>query len=137
MPVPSEDNVGEFLVDLSKWQDKIAKGGEAFVAGVALAIHTKIVERTPVGEGPPRRKGRIPGALRRAWLVTKTSTGYTITNDKEYGPVVEFGWYPGVGPRTVATSEGIFSTQAPAGMVRLTLAELDLLVADVTTELDL
>lgn len=133
--MPSYDNLGEFLVSLDQWKDKQEQLGAVFALGVATKIHARIVERTPVGA--PGRKGSIPGALKVAWLLGPNPVGYEITNDKPYGPVVEFGLYPGVGPRTIETSDGIFSTQAPVGMVRLTLTELDLLVAEVLTELNL
>jgi hypothetical protein len=54
-----------------------------------------------------------------------------LYNRVPYGVTVEYGLYPGNGPRTVNG----FSTQAPAGMLRITTEEmksqLDRLVENV------
>ncbi|HII3779098.1 TPA: HK97 gp10 family phage protein, partial [Pasteurella multocida] len=44
-----------------------------------------------------------------------------IATDKPYAPVIEYGLYPK--PRGIKTENG-FSTQAPQGMVRITVQEM-------------
>lgn len=108
---------------------------------LALQIFSGVVSRTPVDDGH----------LRAAWNISINNEEYVttpggkgnwnlptdlgrfpiiyITNGLPYAAVVEYGLYPGIGPKTVAgnnptTGGGIFSRQAPVGMVEVTIAEI-------------
>ena len=72
---------------------------------VARAVHTKIVERTPVDTGNARQ----------GWKLNKVTAGYEILNEVPYITILEAGRFenPGRG-----------SPQAPRGMVDVTLADL-------------
>jgi hypothetical protein len=124
-------------VDDSQWDGVIAdfaarveQFGPDYVFGVAIKAHERIKERTPVGDGP------LAGTAKNSWQLTAEAAGvYEITTDVVYMPVLEFGEYPGVGPRTVQTPEGIFSSQAPAGMFRITAQELPAIADEAAAEL--
>lgn len=78
---------------------------------VAELLH-RIEERTPVGNPAlwkwPAPAGYTPGTLKASWGVEqKGITEYTITNNQPYAERVETGW----------------SSQAPAGMLRISLLE--------------
>lgn len=89
-------------------------------------VRATIVATTPVDTG----------TLRDSWSpVTRGSEALTwsVSTDLVYAPVLEYGGYPGVGPKTVALgggtigagfvgNAGIYSTQAPLGWVRRALA---------------
>lgn len=62
---------------------------------------------------------QVDAAVPRATGATNGLTVW-ITNALPYIQVLEFGLYPGDGPRTA----GGYSTQAPAGMLRLTVDEV-------------
>lgn len=76
-----------------------------------------------------------PGLFRR--VLRKVLGGglkpYWVFNNLPYIEKLEFGGFPGDGPKTI----GGYSTQAPAGMVRVSLAEAVVnLRAVATTEVD-
>lgn len=66
-------------------------------------------------------EGRTPvasGRAKRSWgQVQKHRGGYSFTNPVWYTEILEEGLYPAVGPRTVAHEGGIYSRQAPGGIL--------------------
>jgi len=98
------------------------QGDDALIPGQVFSlIHDAIQHRTPVGHRKVKGKSKQFGEhLQDKWVIEIDSDGRgaTIGTDVIYGPVLEFGRYPGVGPRTVATAGGIFSRQAPGGMIK-------------------
>lgn len=66
--------------------------------------------------------GRTPyksGHLKREWSnVEYVAGGFSFGNPVEYADTIERGAYPHVGPRTVAVDGGIYSRQAPGGIMR-------------------
>lgn len=85
---------------------------------VVLEAHNSIVAKTPVD------KGNLQGS----WQVDKANPKWgeavMIYTGEVYAPVVEYGLYPAVGSKTVDSGDGIYSRQAPQGMVRLTAKEM-------------
>jgi len=69
--------------------------------------------RTPVGIGPTQ--GQLKGAWSEVGMASEGVLGFE--NPIDYGYVLEGGLYPGVGPRTVAVAGGIYSRQAPGGIL--------------------
>lgn len=64
--------------------------------------------------------GKTPvdtGKTKAAWTSVQTQFGLSFTNTDAAIEYLEHGLYPGVGPKTVATERGIFSTQAPDGII--------------------
>lgn len=47
-----------------------------------------------------------------------TANGFTFGTDRPYATTLEEGRYSGIGPRTVRHGSGIFSSQAPGGMIQ-------------------
>jgi len=97
------------------------------LAFIALRVRSSIIRRTPVG---------ATHRLQRGWKAPVQVDQFTmkITTSVPYAPILEYGGYPGVGPKTAALSArelghglraeaGIYSLQAPHGMVRRGLAE--------------
>lgn len=65
-----------------------------------------------------RRAARKEGTLKTSWSqVQEMGGGYGFYAGVPYARIVEFGLYPGLGPRTVTGPGGIYSSQAPQGMV--------------------
>lgn len=92
-----------------------------FEAGVgetiAPALHSAVIERTPVGASA-YAPGH-PGMAKASWgQVEQVSGGFTFGNPVAYVEALEKGLYPKVGKRTVALAGGIFSQQAPGGIVK-------------------
>ena len=67
-------------------------------------------------------RGRTPfrtGAMKRSWSpLERVSGGFTFGSDRDYAEMLEYGLYRRVGPRTVQAGDGIYSRQAPGGMIR-------------------
>lgn len=96
---------------------------EKTLAGVPPAIQTAahdaavtllniVIGGSPVGIGPGS------GTFKRAWTdVEMVQGGFAFGNSTHYGDILEEGLYPVAGPRTIATSKGIFSNQAPEGVL--------------------
>lgn len=108
---------------------------------LSLHIFSGVVLKTPVDEGYLRAAWNIslnqpqfievPG--QRGSMDLPEDLGWFpqvhITNGLPYAAVVEYGLYPGIGPKTKeganpTTGTGVFSRQAPAGMVELTLNDV-------------
>lgn len=66
-----------------------------------------------IKEGTPVDTGRT----KRAWSSVSRKGGLSFRNPEVSAKVLERGLYPGVGPKTVQTGRGIFSTQAPEGIL--------------------
>jgi len=108
------DGLKELLPKFSKLPEVVAKATE----DAAITIRNLVIGRTPVDTG----------ALKSSWsAVKRTSGGFSFENDKEYAVIVEEGRYTGLGPRTVRQQGGIYSRQAPGGMLAPILADEDLL----------
>lgn len=90
-------------------------------AGVLDALNTLrdlVRGRTPVGA--PNRP--TSGHLKDSWsnvefLGGGLSFSGEFGTDVEYADTLERGLYPRVGPRTVASEGGIYSRQAPGGII--------------------
>lgn len=75
-------------------------------------LYTLIQNKTPIGDPSlwkwPAHKNYTPGTLRAAWQIDSTVNKITISNDTPYGYRVEYGSW---------------STQAPQGMMRISVLE--------------
>lgn len=103
-----------------KFEDALDKLPEALnetVKALAMELRVKAMQKTPVATGH----------LTRAWSsIDYLDGGYSFGNTAIYAPVLDKGRYPGVGPRTVQTGEGIFSKQAPQGMIQPLVEDAEL-----------
>ena len=132
--------------------DGFGKLPEKVVRGTVLSMGSKIIERSPVGNPSlwqVPRKGYVGGRFRGNWQfsVNKPATGalnqidpngvkvsaalksatdnldmgetFYMTNNLPYATRLEFGW----------------STQAPAGMVRVVVAQYEQAIKDAVNKL--
>lgn len=85
-------------------------------------LYNNIKIRTPVGDPSlwkyPAKPGYVPGTLKSSWNIYKNQNTVKIDNNQPYAERVEFGW----------------STQAPYGMVRISLKEFPSIVATASKE---
>ncbi|MBV7434492.1 HK97 gp10 family phage protein [Cardiobacteriaceae bacterium TAE3-ERU3] len=107
-----------FASDVEKWVSKVNKALDATMRETVIEAHNGVKAHTPVDTGE----------LRQSWGISDNDPRWgkavSIWTDKEYAPVVEYGLYPGVGAKTTKVGSGIFSVQAPQGMVRITAKEM-------------
>lgn len=75
---------------------------------IVARIRELVIARTPVDTG----------AAKGGWSELYTAPeGLSFTNPVKYIDILESGLYPRVGPKTVAFEDGIYSSQAPGGMI--------------------
>ncbi len=111
-------------VDYKKWfkqwnsaEKQILVVSEKVLKQVATLLYAKIISYTPVGD-PSIWKykapaGYHPGTLKKSWEIDYQPKEVTITNAQPYAQRVENGW----------------SSQAPYGMMRKSIAEFPDLLA--------
>jgi len=83
-------------------------------------LYQNIVDRTPVGDPSlwkwPAHKNYTPGTLKASWTIEFGNNEVTIENLQPYAYRVETG----------------YSTQAPAGMMRISLKEFQSIIDAVS-----
>ncbi len=132
----------EFSVNLDKWAKKFDTTTEQLITAIALRAFENIVRRTPVGDPElwqaPAPKGYVGGTARNSWFM---SVGQRDTSERKVRPDTGGGeafaslsnissrdpkaviWFNNNLPYIRRLEYG-WSGQAPEGMVRITLAEI-------------
>lgn len=108
-------NTDEWLRQFDKTSFQILESNFELIDKAADILFENIKKRTPIGRPElwhyPAPKGYTPGTLRASWdingSINKTGGTIIISNDQPYAERVEYGW----------------STQAPEGMLRISLLE--------------
>ena len=141
-----------FSLDIRKFAEKSAANTNDVIAGTCLDLSRRIILRTPVDTGQARwnwqasisnpATGKLSGndksGAKRISEVSVTSANapgniFFLTNNMPYINKLEYGGYPS--PSSTGKTASGYSTQAPSGMVRVTIREfnsiVDKQVADV------
>jgi len=114
-------------VDIKAWESKftgqcniVLKDSIKVVHEASQKLYDNIVERTPVGNPAlwnwPAHAGYVPGTLKASWTITNADNEVTIQNLQPYALRVETGSH---------------STQAPYGMMRISLKEFGNILDEV------
>ncbi len=114
-----------FSADVSKWIAKVPVATKEIARGVAEEVFKRVKDRTPVDTG----------ALQAAWTLEESGDVITVTNALPYAAVVEYGLYPNPPKGGAGKTTGGFSSQAPQGMVGVTLAEVPQIIEEVVSKL--
>lgn len=138
-----------FTLDIKNFVEKAKKNPETVARQMSFKLFSAIIKGTPVGEvngGRLRLNWQVAGSIpatgvldgldksgdkavaSAAKYIFNTAVWYdfTMANNLDYAPVVEYGGYQGDGPNTV----GGFSKQAPSGMVRVNVARFNTLLGE-------
>ena len=126
-----------FSADIARYAKKVGLETDEAVVAVCSRLTTLVIEKTPVDSG--RARGNYYASIDSYSSATSDSRTeseavadglskarqasgkiFTLTNNLPYILKLEYGLYSGNGPRTING----FSTQAPAGMARTSIAEL-------------
>jgi len=155
---------GTFKSDITKWVAKAKGNVRAVAKKIVFDLGTTIITRTPVDTGRlvgnwQYAEDHIPGGTfdvagsreqaeaQFAAALASFEVGHRsyFINNLPYGPVVEYGLYPnppkigskkrGESTPTIHVING-YSTQAPAGMVRITVVEFQQFVAQAVNDVD-
>jgi len=136
-----------FALDITKFAKKVDVNLEKVVKTVVINLGTKVIQRNPVGDwtlwNPPKKPiGYVGGRSRSNWhygfgtmpskiIDTIDATGGTaitaITNGVNNSPVAGIHWITNSLPYIVPLEDGS-SRQAPAGMVKISIAEFGAVV---------
>lgn len=141
--------MGSFTDGVHQYRLKVEAQSLAALKKVVMDVDRKVVERTPVDTG--RAQGNwLPsigpepqwigdsgalGGSASMGAVAATLSGLRLgdtawlANGLPYIRVLEYGLYPNPPKKGTGKTIGGYSTQAPAGMVRVTAAEFDGIVA--------
>ena len=133
-------------MDVSKFVEKANGRVDLVVQKVLSDICESIVAMTPVDTGRCRDNwqygaGQMPtgvdpggnnlGAISEA----KVNQTHYFVNNLPYAVVLEYGLYPNPPKKGAGKTVGGFSTQAPAGMVRVTIARYQEYVREAAASL--
>jgi hypothetical protein len=135
--------MADFGKDVAAFAKRAGMSTEKAIKGTAISLFGAVIQSTPVDTGRARANWMIAGATPAGGTSTSTDssgsstinemtafvagsklTEFTLANNLPYASVLEFGGYPGDGPKTA----GGFSTQAPQGMVRVNAARFEALL---------
>lgn len=146
-------NTRRFKDQLRRLRNATDEPLRVILRGYMIYLLGTVAQRTPVSPFEDEAPGRLAGS----WTISRDHPGmrmipkgqsssaeeaienaqslqfsnpyavWYLYNRVEYGEVVEYGLYPGNGPRTA----GGYSTQAPEGMLRLTMAEAKELLTEI------
>ena len=145
--------MANFTIDLNKWIAKAKENTETLVRETVIGLGERIVERTPVGnpslwESPPP-PGYVGGRARANWQYGFNSPPQGALDDIDKSGVVSLGRIskgakgsPAAGIHYIANNlpyaqalENGHSTQAPSGMVRLAVVDMQGIVAEIVAGL--
>lgn len=100
------------MIDL---KSKVMQLVDKRVNDAATSLFTKVQSKTPVDSGEARR----------SWAISKAGHAhYKVVNPTQYIKVLEYGLYPNPPKGGKGKTVNGFSTQAPRGMVRISIEEV-------------
>tara|TARA_R110000744_G_scaffold143559_2_gene255493 strand:- start:168 stop:614 length:447 start_codon:yes stop_codon:yes gene_type:complete len=134
--------ITDFVVNAAKKNPKRVRDA------VLLKLFTSYVKDSPVDTGRFRgnwntnigtpelktssARAKVGGApierAKKTFQQSEMSQTIYLTNNLPYARVLEFGGYKGTAGKTASSGSGIFSKQAPAGMVRVNNTRFDNLI---------
>lgn len=125
--------MGRFVAEIEAFRERTMQRADILVRKIALDTFKKVQSKTPVDSGQLRRSwtvsvGEAPSVFNGSnEVINNAKFGNTlyIATDKPYALTLEYGLYPKPGGRK--TNDG-FSIQAPKGMVRITVQEMEALL---------
>lgn len=98
----------EGIPELERALQELPQMWDVAIEDFAETLRSLVLGRTPV----------FTTALKKSWSeVTREAGGFTFGTDLDYAEILEEGGYTRVGPRTVSVAGGIYSRQAPGGII--------------------
>lgn len=131
--------MGRFSATVGNFVDSALLAQTQGFRKIALDTLNKVQKKTPVDSG----------ALRRSWTVAlnavpsnydgsqiaiaqaRLSDTIVIATDKPYAPMLEYGLYPS--PSKTGKTQRGYSVQAPQGMIRISVDEINAYYAQHST----
>lgn len=134
--MPVRDTPREFILDLEAFARKVELDAGVVRRKVSLDLHAKITRKTPVDTGRARGSWFLSDGSPRADAQPAGKGGYPVNGEITATFADPFGasWIANNLPYIGRLEYG-HSKQAPAGMVRISLAEIETELATVLEEL--
>lgn len=122
--------MGDFSGKIEEFTQKTINRSDRLARAISLEAFNRVRIKSPVDTGQLRAswtaaKNSIPSSFtgsKEAIASVKFGDSISIATDKPYAPVIEYGLYPKPGRGKTANG---YSIQAPKGMVRITIHELE------------
>ena len=131
--------MGRFSATIDGFVDSALLAQTQGFRKIALDTLNKVQKKTPVDSGALRRSGT--GALNAgpsnydgsqiAIAQARLSDTIVIATDKPYAPMLEYGLYPS--PSKTGKTQRGYSVQAPQGMIRISVDEINAYYAQHST----
>ena len=115
---------GNFSASIRQFADKARERAEQVTEEVVEELTATIIDRTPIDEGNAKEGWEIQ--------VHESGMRYRIVNKVPYIGVLEYGLFPNPPKKGTGKTVGGYSTQAPAGMVGVTIVEFPEIVTRIT-----
>lgn len=124
--------MGSFSAQVAQFAEQAMAKADKAVRVITLQTLVRVQSKTPVDSG----------ALRRSWTVAlngfpssyngdqtiinqiKFGDVIVIATNKPYAPMLEYGLYPNPPKNPTGKTKNGYSVQAPKGMVRITVQEV-------------
>ena len=120
--------MGEFHRSIAAFQNKFRLSVERTINRLATDMFHEVKERSPVDTGALRDSwtmslNGLPSSFNGGTVTAKLGDIIYIATDKVYAPIIEFGLYPNPPKRPTGRTKNGYSTQAPNGVVMVTVVD--------------
>ena len=118
-----------FTEQISAWCAETQAKLDCVADEVVQETFRRLLEQTPVDTGDLRASWTqsanvLPAAFNGATVTAKAGQMVYIATDKVYAPIIEYGLYPNPPKNPTGRTVNGYSSQAPAGMVRVTIMNM-------------
>lgn len=118
-----------FGSQISAWADAVRQKLDAAADEIVQETHRRLLEQTPVDSGDLKASWTqsanvLPTAFNGSTVTAKAGQVVYIATDKVYAPIIEYGLYPNPPKHPTGRTANGYSTQAPQGMVRITVTNM-------------
>lgn len=119
-----------FADQISAWVRKTQAKLDSAADEIVQETFARLREQTPVDTGDLRASWTqsanvLPTVFNGATVTAKSGQVVYIATNKVYAPVIEYGRYPNPPKKPTGRTVNGYSTQAPAGMVRVTVKNME------------
>lgn len=118
-----------FGSQISAWADAVRQKLDAAADEIVQETHRRLLNQTPVDSGDlkagwTQSVNVLPTAFNGSTVTAKAGQVVYIATDKVYAPIIEYGLYPNPPKHPTGRTANGYSTQAPQGMVRITVTNM-------------
>lgn len=113
--------MSKFTDDMKKFTDASKRRAEEIAANFANELLATVTDRTPIDTGNAKD----------SWHIEGDNSKYKIWNSAPYFYVLEYGLFPNPPIKGAGKTSNGFSTQAPQGIIGITIVEAPQILQEV------